>query len=80
MSQYYSFLYTKKYRKNYNLINSCVENSIRNNYFLHFAGSWHESDMWKIKKKYTLGKNLEKFIEYKNTKLTGKPRGLIKPK
>ena len=37
--------------------------------------------MWKIKKKYTLGKNfLEKFIEYKNTKLTGKPRGLIKPK
>ena len=81
MSQYYSFLYTKKYRKNYNLINSCVENSIRNNYFLHFAGSWHESNMWKIKKKYTLGKNfLEKFIEYKNTKLTGKPRGLIKPK
>ena len=82
MSQYYSFLYTKKYRKNYNLINSCVENSIRNNYFLHFAGLWHESKMWKSKVILDKIRNKNKFkglYEYMKKPVYGKPLGIIKP-
>jgi len=50
------------------------------NYFLHFAGSWHESGMWKIKNIFKSKKTNflnKKFIEYKKIKLKGKPKGRI---
>ena len=45
MSNYYPFLYSKEYRNNYDLISACIDSSLMNNYFLHFAGSWYEGDM-----------------------------------
>ncbi len=79
MANYYPFLYTKAYRNDKKLISTCLENSLRNNYFLHFAGSWNESLMWKIKSNTILGKDfLKKFIKYKKIKLKGKPVGIIK--
>ena len=45
MAIYYPFLYRFKNKKN-KLINNCILTSLSNNYFLHFAGSWYESNMW----------------------------------
>lgn len=79
MANYYSFLYTKNFKKNSNVISACIENSLKNNYFLHFAGSWDEGLMWKTKLNFFLGKDfLNKFKIYKKSKLKRKPVGLIK--
>ena len=53
-----------------------------NNYFLHFAGSWYEGDMWKTSKVGDLFDiNFKKKLnEYKKLKLRGKPMGRISPK
>lgn len=77
----YPFLYDKNIRTR-KLIIRCIENSLSNNYFLHFAGSWGESDMWRIK-------NLDKIIfksprvinynKYLDTKIISKPKGRILP-
>lgn len=42
----YPFLYND-FQKNKKIIKLCIESCLSNNYFLHFAGSWFESDMWK---------------------------------
>ena len=44
----YSFLYKNLNDKK--LIKLCIEDSLNDNYFLHFAGSWHETTIWKNKK------------------------------
>lgn len=74
----YPFLY---HDKDQSLIVQCIRASLLDNYFLHFAGSWHESNMWKI----------EGVLDSDNTKLmqdlslyvektaTGGPVGTIKP-
>lgn len=81
MANYYPFLYSNKYSKNLNLISACIDSSLINNYFLHFAGSWYEGDMWRTEK---IGKLFDldfkkKLNEYKKSKLKGKPRGRISP-
>ena len=43
----FHFFIQKKYRNNKLLIANCIATSLMNNYFLHFAGSWHEAKMWK---------------------------------
>ena len=77
----YSFLYS--YGKNNNeLIIKCIEESLTTNYFLHFAGSWYESDMWKLGNVFTdnaIKKELRYYHEYLKSKVTGKPKGSIKP-
>ena len=66
--------------KNSNLISVCIEASLSNNYFLHFAGSWHEGVMWKKNLKNILGNEFSKrFNIYRKMKLKGKPIGLVKP-
>ena len=45
----YPFLYDYG-RYDDELINKCIESSLFTNYFLHFAGSWHECNMWKLGK------------------------------
>ena len=53
------------------------------NYFLHFAGSWHEGKMWKIRdifSKIDLIKFDSEFSGYLKKKLSGKPKGRILPK
>ena len=78
MANYYPFLY---YEKNKKIISHCIETSLINNYFLHFAGSWHESKM--IDNFYPdILKNKKYILKLKNyltKKFIGKPYGFIKP-
>ena len=77
----YPFLYTDC-KKNKKIIKLCIESSISNNYFLHFAGSWYESDMWKIKSIYksdSIINRIEKFQSYLAKKPKALPVGQIKP-
>ena len=81
MSNFYPFLYKKEFRKNPRLIAGCIDSSLINNYFLHFAGSWHEGDMWKntkINKTFTKKFN-EDLTKYNQEELKGKPLGKILP-
>ena len=75
----YPFLY--KFKDNHSdLINECINSSLLENYFLHFAGSWHESKMWK-NYQFDLN-NLEiynKYSTYKKIPVYGNPIGIIKP-
>ena len=77
----FPFLYEYKKRK-IDIIRKCVETSLEDNYFLHFAGSWHEGQMWKIKNIFKNDKlrSNKLFIKYLNKKLTGKPKGRVLPK
>ena len=42
-------MYNLKPKKKNEIVQNCVESSLMNTYFLHFAGSWYDSDHWKIK-------------------------------
>lgn len=78
----YPFLFEKIKNKR-RLIMRCLESSLHTNHFLHFAGSWYESQMWKIGKIFESKKSqkiIKNFKKYLSKKLTGKPKGLIKPK
>jgi hypothetical protein len=78
----YPFLYKLK-DKYSDVINECINSSLLENYFLHFAGSWHESKMWKSYNNKALEYDfaiLNKFQEYKLNPVFGKPVGIIKPK
>jgi hypothetical protein len=78
MAAHYSFLYEDI--ENFDLIEKCVEASLENNVFLHFAGGWHESKMISIADQFSSKNGLkEKFLEYLNTPVTGKPVGRILP-
>lgn len=81
MAWKYSFLYTR-HQQNKELIRECVEACLFSNYFLHFAGSWHESDMWLIKDILSSSASREMNISFKNYlehELTGQPKGMVKP-
>jgi hypothetical protein len=65
------------------LMKKCIEASLFSNYFLHFAGSWHESKMWEQVKVFDTPESLDMFRafgEYMKTPVYGKPLGAIKPK
>lgn len=76
-----------KYPFLYGLINSrdiraeCVKASLTQNYFLHFAGSWHESGMWRDDffscKKFL--DELKDFDLYIKQSVFGEPKGLLRP-
>lgn len=82
MANYYPFLYSKKFA-NKKLVKKCIENSLFNNFFLHFAGSWHESDLLyhsgvKLNDIQSTTKN--KLYRYLKSKVIAKPRKRILPK
>ena len=81
MASKYNFLY--HYGKNNSeLIKECILSSIFSNYFIHFAGSWYESDMWKLGDIYDSDKSindLEKYAEYIKRPVYGQPEGVVKP-
>tara|TARA_B110000305_G_scaffold81143_1_gene91268 strand:+ start:1942 stop:2895 length:954 start_codon:yes stop_codon:yes gene_type:complete len=80
MASKYSFLYADK--KNKKLIKTCIEDSLKDNYFLHFAGTWKEGSMWKMKNIFNNKKEKSlnrRFLKYLRVKLTGKPKGRILP-
>ena len=71
----YGFLY--KFYKNKKIVKSCIEDCLRKNYFLHFAGKWHESQMYKIRDIFNddyfiNNKLLSKYLKKKiNVRLAG---------
>ena len=82
MAWKYPFLYAYGKDKN-ELMEQCIEASLFTNYFLHFAGSWHESGMWKcvnVLHGETKNKIFENFMLYLGTPVAGEPKGQIKPK
>jgi hypothetical protein len=81
MAWKYPFLFDYG-KSDHNLIKECVEASLFTNYFLHFAGSWYESQMWKINNimaDESKIKLFESFFNYLNKPVTGIPKGLIRP-
>jgi len=80
MAWKYPFLYKFKNTK---IIKECISASLMENYFLHFAGAWHESDMIEVgaypydQKSYREKKILDLYIK---RKVKPKSYGLIKPK
>ena len=79
----YQFLYEEKFSKDLDLVKNCIQASLFSNYFLHFAGPWHESLFWKQVPVFKDSESLsmfEDFAEYLNMPVTGKPKGSIKPK
>ena len=82
MANKYPFLYSD-YPNDLTLIKQCIEASLFTNYFLHFAGSWHEGKMWEQVKVLDTPETLAMFSafdEYMKMPVTGKPKGSIKPK
>jgi len=75
----FPFLYEQKI--NYNsLTKKCIEYCLMDNYFLHFAGSWYESNMWKQKNIFQskkINSMNSKFKNYNKIKLKGSPKGRI---
>lgn len=81
MAWKYPFLYDFG-RNNDVLIKECIEASLFTNYFLHFAGSWHESNMWKVGGILSEDRSQKIFSEFENylkQPVSGVPVGLIKP-
>ena len=74
----YPFLYEYK-NKNNKIIKKCVQNSLFNNYFLHFAGSWYESKMIKNIFNNNDILLLKNYFNYENIKPKAIPKGIIKP-
>jgi hypothetical protein len=82
MAWKYPFLYEANRRDDVNLIRDCIEASLYQNHFLHFAGSWHESQMWKqggFLESEAAIKSLRGYKAYCDTPVSGNPVGMIKP-
>ena len=78
VTEKYPFLYNFKKKKN-KIIQKCVESSLMNTYFLHFAGSWYDSGHWKIKNIFlndNFLKMYKKLIKYQKIKLKNKAHRL----
>lgn len=81
MAWRYPFLYNYG-KNNAELIRESIEASLYSNYFLHFAGSWYESDMWKIGgffESEQKEQELSKYYEYLKVPIVGTPKGTLKP-
>lgn len=81
MAWKYPFLYGQN-SKNKELIIDCIEASLFSNYFLHFGGSWHESEMWLtdgIANGLEFEVLNEGFSRYLKTELKGESLGRITP-
>jgi len=82
MAWKYPFLYEAGRRDDVELIRACIEASLYQNHFLHFAGSWHESQMWKLGgflESEAAVKALRDYKAYRDTPVMGEPIGMIKP-
>lgn len=80
MAWKYPFLYAHHSDKT--LIRECVEASLFSNHFLHFAGSWYESDMWLDDKILHSAEKFglySSFNDYLHSPVTGSAKGMIKP-
>ena len=81
MAMKYPFLYNYGRNKE-KLIRECIEASLMTNYFLHVAGLWHESEMWKLGDVFESKKKkreIEDYYKYLDMPVTGEIKGIIKP-
>jgi hypothetical protein len=61
---------------------ACMEAALYQNYFLHFAGSWHESEMWKTERLFAHQRQqemLRSYQAYLNQPVSGEPVGMVRP-
>jgi hypothetical protein len=74
----YPFLYDSP---SVDMIKKCVDSVLLDNYFLHFAGSWHESEMWKSDEILKLKSisMMNDFAMYLKQKVYGEPVGMVTP-
>jgi len=82
MAWKYPFLYDHG-REDETLIRKCIEAALYQNHFLHFAGAWHESSMWKLGSFLSSDdeKNkLARYHSYLSRPLSGMPVGMVKPR
>ncbi len=82
MAWKYPFLYDYG-REDETLIRKCIEATLYQNHFLHFAGRWNESQMWKLGGFFENERDsvvLQAYRQYRNMPVTGAPRGIIFPK
>ncbi len=80
MAQYFPFLYYNKDQSEA-IASRAIQSSLISNFFLHFAGSWYESELYKSKnilnnQFYSLCKGIN---EYNKQKIDYKPQGINKP-
>ena len=82
MAWKYPFLYERD-KGGAELSLACIEASLYQNHFLHFAGSWHESEMWKVDRAAVgvLQQNrISEYQDYLDTPVSGYPVGMVRPK
>lgn len=78
----YPFLFKSK-MTNFELIEECAKSSLSDNYFLHFASRWNESEVWKyinLDFNETEAKILTDFFNFLEYKHTGDPKGYLQAK
>ncbi len=81
MAWKYPFLYDYG-REDATLIRKCIEAALYQNHFLHFAGAWHESNMWKLGNflcSATDKARFDYYYSYCQRPVTGMPVGMVKP-
>lgn len=82
MAWKYPFLYARGAGNAPEVVRECIEASLFTNYFLHFAGSWYESEMWQVGgvlQSPALRDVFAAFGEYRAIPVTGEPVGVVKP-
>lgn len=82
MAWKYPFLYEKQYKSDVALIRHCIHASLIQNHFLHFAGSWHESEMWEAGPFFDEANSREDitlYADYLSKPVSGQPKGMIRP-
>lgn len=78
----YPFLF-KSNLKNLELTKECAKATLSENYFLHFASRWTESEVWKqitLDFDITETKTLYDYFEFLEFNQTGFPKGYLQPK
>lgn len=82
MAWHYPFLYTLgNTPSEHQVASQCVSASLWNNSFLHFAGSWYESESWNTASKNIseLDQHIKPFMSYLDRKVSGAKVGKIVP-
>ena len=82
MAWKYPFLYDLK-NNDMRVVRECIRASLLSNVFLHFGGSWYESEMWKQVNLFDdpIQTQMDKeFFEYINKPVTGSPVGMKRPR
>ncbi len=80
MAWKYPFLYAAG-RYDENQIKACIEASLFTNFFLHFAGSWEESGMWKLRRVLDTPQAhrlFSEFSDYTRQPVIGQPVGVVR--